>query len=178
MTHQDRINLIRDGVINKTGYWADLGSGDGLFTAALAEILEPPAKVFSIDKDFAALKKQRDWLKVQYRDIVSYFIAAGFENELPLPPLDGVLMANALHYIREKSMFLKRIRKLVKPAATFILVEYNTHISNQWVPFPLTFLEWKILTRNAGYQNTRLLRTQPSIYHKEIYSALTFLKTE
>jgi SAM-dependent methyltransferase len=173
MKHKDRINLIKNGVINKTGYWADLGSGSGLFTMALAEFLSPPAKIFSIDKDLSALKTQKDKLNSHFITIKSYFITAGFDNELHLPLMDGILMANSLHYVREKVILIEKIWETLKPSAAFILVEYNTSRSNRWVPYPISFSEWQILSKQAGFKNTRLLGKHPSLYHKEIYAALS-----
>ena len=173
MTHQDRINLIKDGVINRTGYWADLGSGSGLFTMALAAILTPPAKIFSIDKDLSALRKQKNQLNRQFSNLECNYIAMAFEQELRLPLLDGILMANSLHYLKQKSAFLQQALRLLKPSGGFLLVEYNTDRSNYWVPHPISFSEWQKLTQEVGLTNTRLLGTQPSRYHREIYTALS-----
>ncbi len=41
MNHRDHINLIRNGIAGQGNVWAELGSGDGAFTLALAELLGP-----------------------------------------------------------------------------------------------------------------------------------------
>ena len=39
MNHQDHVNLLRGGVLSTGVIWADLGSGTGAFTLALADLL-------------------------------------------------------------------------------------------------------------------------------------------
>jgi len=38
MDHKDHVNLLRNGITNAGGVWADFGSGQGAFTLALAEL--------------------------------------------------------------------------------------------------------------------------------------------
>ncbi len=58
MNHEDHINLLRQGIPNRGGNWADLGSGTGAFTLALADLSGPSARIYSVDKDKGALKEQ------------------------------------------------------------------------------------------------------------------------
>ncbi|MGH2381516.1 MAG: methyltransferase domain-containing protein [Candidatus Limnocylindria bacterium] len=57
MDHADHVLLIRDGVGGGTT-WADLGSGTGAFTLALADLLGPGATIHSVDRDPRALEEQ------------------------------------------------------------------------------------------------------------------------
>ena len=43
MIHSDHVRLLRDGVPQAGGVWADIGSGGGAFTLALADLLGPQA---------------------------------------------------------------------------------------------------------------------------------------
>ena len=45
LKHQDLVELIRAGVPGPGGVWADLGSGDGAFTSALAELVGASAMI-------------------------------------------------------------------------------------------------------------------------------------
>jgi ubiquinone/menaquinone biosynthesis C-methylase UbiE len=45
------VALIRGGVAEPGGIWADLGAGTGNFTWALAELLGLSATVHAIDRD-------------------------------------------------------------------------------------------------------------------------------
>jgi tRNA A58 N-methylase Trm61 len=55
MDHRDHVDLLREGVFvdgqSPTGTWADLGSGEGAFTLALAELLDPQAEIYSLDSN-------------------------------------------------------------------------------------------------------------------------------
>ena len=59
MDHRDLVSLIREGVEGRPGAWADLGSGGGAFTLALAELLGPAGRLYSVDRDTGALERQR-----------------------------------------------------------------------------------------------------------------------
>jgi SAM-dependent methyltransferase len=62
---------------------------------------------------------------------------ADFTRVIGLPLLDGILMANAMHYFKDKEAVLRQIHSFLKPIGTFLLVEYNVDSGNPWVPYPL-----------------------------------------
>ncbi|MEO5905727.1 MAG: class I SAM-dependent methyltransferase, partial [Saprospiraceae bacterium] len=92
MTFQEAVEFIRPAVIPSSGVWADIGAGTGLFSQALLEILDN-GKVFSVDKSPHALYKINPPAK---NELV--IIEGDFQKPLFLPSLDGIIMANALHY--------------------------------------------------------------------------------
>jgi len=175
MTHQERIRLIQPGVSSPEGLWADLGSGSGAFTLALAELLRPPAEIFSIEEEAFRLKEQQQSFHKHFPDFKVHFIQQDFTKGLQLPPLDGILMANALHYISEKENLVQTIRSHLKNTGCFILVEYHTREVNPWVPYPISFAEWKKLARICGFKEIRLLGKHPSRFQHEIYAACSWI---
>ena len=58
MNHKDHVHLLREGVPGPGGIWADLGSGLGAFTLALADLIGETGRIYSIDKDSRVLKEQ------------------------------------------------------------------------------------------------------------------------
>src|SRR4249920_351450 len=60
MDHDDHVRLIRGGVEGAGSTWADLGSGTGAFTLALADLLGPSGIIHSVDRDAAALRTQAE----------------------------------------------------------------------------------------------------------------------
>src|SRR3974390_1669746 len=102
MNHDDHVALLRDGVDQHGGVWADLGSGSGAFTLALADLLGPSGAIFSVDRDRAALREQERAMRRRFPDRAVTYLAADFTRALDLPPLDGIVMANSLHFQREK----------------------------------------------------------------------------
>ena len=176
MDHQDHLNLIRDGVPAGGGIWAELGSGSGHFTLALAELLGRQGVIYSLDKDRHALETQRQRLEGSLppeRRPELHAIHADYTRGLDLPSLDGVLMANSLHYQRRKQPVLQHVLATLKPGGSFILVEYNTDRGNPWVPYPISFPAWEALAERAGFSETRLLGRVRSSFLGEIYSALS-----
>ena len=100
------------------------------------------------------------------------YLVADFRRPLQLPPLDGVLMANSLHFIRDKVPLLETVRGLLKPGGHLVVVEYGTDRGNPWVPHPLSFPTWEQVATVAGFIDTRLLARVPSRFMGEIYGAL------
>jgi SAM-dependent methyltransferase len=174
MDHADHVVLLRDGVPLPGGVWADLGSGTGAFTLALAELIGPTGHIYSVDKDPGALQEQRRTFRGRFPKLTVHYLAADFTRPLDLPPLDGVVMANALHFQREKDRVVQLIHGYLRPGGRLILVEYNADHGNPWVPYPLSYGMWETLARRNGFANTRLLATRPSRFLGEIYSAISW----
>ncbi len=171
MNHADHVNLLRKGVPAPGGVWADLGSGAGAFTLALADLLGPGAKIYSVDQRAGALKEQERAMRARFPGVVVHYLAADFTQPLDLPPLDGVVMANALHFVRDKDPVVQLVRGYLKPGGVLILVEYNTDRGNPWVPHPLSYSTWEALAKLNGFAETRLLATRPSSFLGEFFSA-------
>ncbi len=174
MEHTDHVNLLRGGIPGPGGVWADLGSGTGAFTLALAELIGPTGEIYSVDKDGSALREQARLFRVRYPGYPIHFQKADFTRPLELPPLDGLVMANALHFHRDKAGVVRHLRQHLQPGGRFVLVEYNVDSGNFAVPHPLTYPRWEALARECGFAHTQLLMTQPSRFLKEFYSAASW----
>ena len=177
MNHQDHVYLIRGGIPQPGGAWADFGAGAGAFTLALAECLGPEGEIFSVDKDGRALERQARALGTRFPQVRLNQLQADFTRPLKLPALDGVVAANALHFLRDKTAALAQIRSLLKPGGRLIVVEYNVERGNLWVPHPFTYASWVRLARDNGFDRTELLATRPSSFLGEIYSAVSRTST-
>jgi ubiquinone/menaquinone biosynthesis C-methylase UbiE len=173
MDHRDHVELLRDGVIGGGPVWADLGSGEGAFTLALADILGPTGSIHSVDRDGRALRIQLEKLQAAFPDVAVTQLAADFTQPLQLPPLDGIVMANSLHFIRDKGPVLELVRGYLKPGGRFVLVEYDSDRGNPWVPYPMSFPTWVAVATEAGFGNTQRLAAVPSRFLGSIYSALS-----
>ncbi len=173
MNHKDHVSLLQKGIPEKGGIWADLGSGTGAFTLALADLLGPTGKIYSIDKDQRALNEQQRAMHDNFPTTTVEYRKADFTRPLDLPLLDGIIMANSLHFVRHKDPILQLVRGYLRPGSHFILVEYNTDRGNPWVPYPLSYSTWERLARQNGFTHTQLLSKVPSRYFGEIYSALS-----
>jgi ubiquinone/menaquinone biosynthesis C-methylase UbiE len=169
---RERLGLPLRGA---AGYWADLGSGSGAFTLALADLLGPAAVIISIDKDQSVLREQEMAMRKMSPNRQVEYQQGDFTRPLALPPLDGVVMANSLHFLPndQKTAFLTRLRGLIRSGGQLILVEYNTDRGNVWVPYPLSYPIWEKTVRGCGYTQTARLGARPSRFLGEIYSAVS-----
>jgi SAM-dependent methyltransferase len=171
LNHQDHVRLLRDGVPIPGGLWADFGSGDGAFTLALADLLGPGAQIYSVDREAHSLERQEISMALQFLRAQVTYLAADYTRPLDLPPLDGIVMANTLHFQRAKDGALALALGYLKPGGRLLLVEYNSDHGNVWVPYPLSYPTWETLASANGFVQTRLLATTPSRFLREIYSA-------
>src|ERR1043165_210937 len=150
------IHLIEKGIL-RTGIQtsADLGAGDGLFTNALSQLLPKGSTVTAIDK-----KKS----KIEVAEGINLVIKTGDFTSTDFGMVNGVLIANALHYVKEQKQFLNTVKKVTKRV---VLVEYNMDTANTWVPYPISFNTLRSIV------DATLLAEAPSQYQpRGIYSAL------
>ena len=173
MNHADHVGLIREGVQGAGSEWADLGSGEGAFTLALADILGPGATIHSVDRSHGALRRQRHAMSDRFPATLVRYLEADFTRPLDLPPLDGIVMANTLHFVRDKEAALEHIAGLLRPGGRLVLVEYDADHGNSWVPHPISYRTWEKLATRTGFAGTRLLHRIPSRFLGHIYSALS-----
>jgi ubiquinone/menaquinone biosynthesis C-methylase UbiE len=178
MNHTDHVNLIRAGVSSPGGIWADFGAGSGAFTLALADVIGASGHIYAVDKDGGALRENQRALGSRFPDAQVDYLNGDFTRPLNLPPLDGIIMANALHFNRHKEPILHQMLNYLKPGGRFILIEYNADSGNPWVPYPLSYATWAKLAADVGLTDTRQLAVVPSRFLREIYSAGSVKKAQ
>jgi SAM-dependent methyltransferase len=172
MDHSDHVRLIRDGVTGGPS-WADLGSGGGAFTLALADLLGPTGRIVSVDRDPDVLRVQAAELRRRFPDVEVDQRVADFGRPLALRELDGIVMANSLHFVRDKEPVVSLVRTYLREAGRLVLVEYDADRGNPWVPYPLSFDTWRVIAADAGFADTRRLDSVPSRFLGSIYSAVS-----
>src|SRR5207245_10925584 len=50
MNHKDHINLLQKGIPEKGGTWADIGSGTGAFSLAVADLTGPSGQIYTVEQ--------------------------------------------------------------------------------------------------------------------------------
>lgn len=141
--------------------WLDLGCGTGLFTLALGVNLPAGSKIIAIDKNERALKK----IPPTVNDVVIQTMPADFvSGALDVKEVDGILIANSLHYVRDKEILLEKLSSSLKTNGAFLIVEYDRKTGNQWVPYPLPIEAASTLFKSLGYSTFDVLNKRPSMF--------------
>jgi ubiquinone/menaquinone biosynthesis C-methylase UbiE len=177
MDHNDHVDLLRPANLPQGGSYADFGAGGGAFTLALRDLIGHDATIYAVDKNHASLKELESNHRARFNTTENLFLLKeDFSRTLDIPPLDGIVMANSLHFFRDKEKILRHVRGFLKPSGALLIVEYNVDSGNLWVPYPLTFETYRALAPRAGFSEPQLLATKPSRFLKGFYSAIAHRK--
>jgi ubiquinone/menaquinone biosynthesis C-methylase UbiE len=172
MNHSDHVNLLKPAKLKPGGSWADLGAGSGAFTFATRELTGPTASIYAVDKDRASLNQLQQAYRARFDDSQNLHLIVGdFSRILDIPPLDGIVMANSLHFFKDKEKILRHVGSHLKPNGILLIVEYNVDSGNLWVPYPFSFETYCKLAPRANFSEPRLLAKVPSTFLHEFYSA-------
>ena len=146
--------------------WSDLGCGKGTFSVALAQLLAPGSTIHAVDLNQSALDEIPERIDgVEIRKVLGDLQNAN----LALPSVDGILMANSLHFIRNQHAFLNRLLNLTD---TFLIVEYERSKPTPWGPYPVGFERLREIFKDVGVERLEKLATRPSRFGGTMYSAL------
>ena len=160
MQISDAIRLIQSAAIKeKPASWVDLGCGNGVFTKALASLLPAGSHIHAVDKT-------RQHIQPVPEKTIHFHLADFSKDPLPFSSVDGILMANALHYVKDKLPLLEQLKKKLLPDATFIIVEYDITQANHWVPYPINYIRMQQLFLDAGFSSCKKLGERPSVYQR------------
>lgn len=173
MNQRDAIELLRAAIPSAEGdVWADLGAGSGVFTRALATLMGAVGRVIAVDRDADELDSIRAWAAHPRDSATIETLVADVSRPMELPPLDGVVMANVLHFIADAEGALRRIAAHLRPGGRLVLIEYEGRRPSPWVPFPLSAARFAEFAASAGLTRPRVMATRRSAYGGELYVAL------
>jgi ubiquinone/menaquinone biosynthesis C-methylase UbiE len=188
MNHEDHVQLIAAGMDAGSGgvspsgagrhlprvggVWADLGAGTGAFTLALRDLAGPETEIYAIDQDSSSLRSLQAAFDRHFPSSNLHVVTADFTRPLDLPPLDGILAANSLHFVPDHVGLLRQWRRYLKSDGRLVPVEYDTDDGNRWVPNPISFASLSRVARAAGFTEPDLNGLRGSRFPKRMYSAV------
>jgi ubiquinone/menaquinone biosynthesis C-methylase UbiE len=173
---------LRDFVGDTPVRWADLGCGSGLFTEALARFLPAGSTIYGLD--LRPMLQSDTVCGVNLVPVKTDFVNV----PLPVTGLDGILMANSLHYVSDKPGFLSTLTRPLhpdhpesaplRPESPLLVIEYDTDTPvPTWVPWPVSLAKLRPLLAAAGWPKVEKLGERPSAFGRStIYSALALAK--
>jgi trans-aconitate methyltransferase len=165
---KDAIALIQSAVSGRDGVWADLGAGRGTFTRALASVLGPTSRIHAVDSNDSAVADLEALGRTAPNVSV---IKADFTQGLELAQLDGIVLANSLHFVKDQGAVLGRLAKLLRPNGRVVLIEYDRREADRWVPYPISIAALPALAKAAGLGKFTVSESRPSNYQGIIYAA-------
>lgn len=172
MNDREAISLLRAAIASVEGeVWADLGAGGGVFTRALAALVGPAGHVHAVDADERAVAALRRWGDAARGGAAITVLRADITHPFALPPLDGVVMANVLHFMRDPGGVLARVAALLRPGGRLVLIEYEGRRPSCWVPHPISAARFAELAARAGLTPPSVVATRPSAFGGELYVA-------
>ena len=74
--------LLRPGILGRGGLWADVGCGDGIFTAALHTLIRPGGEIYCIDKSQRALEALARNFAQSYPKASIHLVQADLKHDL------------------------------------------------------------------------------------------------
>ncbi len=175
MDAREAERLIAAAVPKRPGTWADFGAGDGTFTRALAAWLGAGARLYAVDRDALAVDALRRWAKKSGADVT--VVRADLARSFELPgaesgTLDGLLLANTLHFLRDGANALARLAAWLRPGGHAVLIEYDHRPASRWVPYPIHAADLPALFEAAGLTAPEVVARTASAFGGEMYVAV------
>lgn len=172
---REAVALLAGAVPQGAGVWADCGAGDGTFTRALVQLLGPGARIYAVDRDarrLARLGSSAVPVGVQVVAVTADFTRPFELPGLEAPGLDGMLLANALHFVSDADVVLAGLVERLRPGGRLVLVEYDGRPANRWVPYPIPVARLAALAARARLAGLRVTATRPSAFGGTLYVAV------
>jgi ubiquinone/menaquinone biosynthesis C-methylase UbiE len=171
----DAVKLIEKGIGKSEApqSWADLGSGDGLFSSALSSLIAAQSRIYAVDSNRNVLSR----IKLVSRDVELITMNENFSSAtLKLSNLDGMILANSLHFVPNKLPVLQNLKSKLRGDGRMIIIEYEMKTANAWVPYPVTMNDLQLLLTKAGFSSSEKIAQRPSVYNASIiYSILALV---
>jgi ubiquinone/menaquinone biosynthesis C-methylase UbiE len=171
----DAVELLAAAIGRGSGIWADVGAGHGTFTRALAELLGSQGSIYAVDRDAGAIAALERLGSQPGTRVIP--VHADFAQRFELPglapgSLDGMLLANALHYVREAGAVLARLAEWLRPGGRVVVIEYDGRRASPWVPYPVPSARLPELVAAAGLAPPVITGTRRSAFGGTMYVAV------
>ncbi len=124
--HNPETVLKNAGVV-KGMTMADLGSGPGFFTIPLAMATGEKGLVYAVDSNVSMLNALKENIARSGVDsrIIELINSDVSRTGIPKGSVDIVLFANVLHEVEDRKAFFQEVRRISKPTAYIIDVDWK-----------------------------------------------------
>ena len=162
--------ILKEAEVKKGMTIADLGSGPGFFTITMAQITGEEGLVYAVDSNQTMLNGLKENIaKSEVNpNIVKMVNSDVCHTGIPKESVDLVLFANVLHEVEDKKAFLQEVRRISKPTAYIVDVDWKKVQTEHGPPFKerLSEDEAKSVLAENGFSIIKQIDIGP--YHYEL----------
>jgi ubiquinone/menaquinone biosynthesis C-methylase UbiE len=102
---------------------ADVGAGSGFFTFRLSPYVGPNGRVLAVDIDAGVLRELREEAQRQGIDNIETIASEPDDPMLQEQSVDGILVVNAYHEMREHEAMLAWFRQALRPGGRLVILD-------------------------------------------------------
>lgn len=162
-----------DTVLNNIGIQkgttlADLGSGPGFFTIPMARLAGEGGTVYAVDSNPTMLKHLRNnigqtGVKAGIIKIVDGDVC---QTGIPKNSVDVAFFANVLHEVEDKKTFLEEVKRICKPTALVVDVDWKKIPTERGPPLNVRLSEEEAINLFSanGFKVNKQIAAGPNHY--------------
>jgi len=105
----------------------EIGGGSGYFSLRLARAVGEQGHVFAVDASPPLLSLLRDRVARDGIRNLTPVLAAGDDPLLPPASCDTALMVNTFHHFHDKTGYLRRLSRALRPGARVAIIDFYEH---------------------------------------------------
>lgn len=122
---------------------ADIGAGDGYYTARLAEQVGEGGRVLAQDIDEGAIRRLGSRAEAERLGNVSIKLGAADDPRLPENSFDRIFLVHMYHEVSEPYAFLWRLRPALRPGGQVVVVDIDRPTDQHGIHPQLLFCEFQ-----------------------------------
>jgi ubiquinone/menaquinone biosynthesis C-methylase UbiE len=149
---------------------ADLGSGPGFFTIPMAQMTGEKGLVYAVDSNQIMLNALKENIaKSQVNPNTIKLVNSDVSNTgIPSESVDLVLFANVLHEVADRKVFFQEVRRICKPTAHIVDVDWKKASTGHGPPIKIRLSENEVnaVFADNGFCGIKQIPIGP--YHYEL----------
>jgi ubiquinone/menaquinone biosynthesis C-methylase UbiE len=167
--------ILNEAGATKGMTMVDLGSGPGFFTIPMAQMTGEKGLIYAVDSNQTMLNGLKENIaKSEVNpNIIKIVNSDVCHTGIPKKSVDLVLFANVLHEVEDKKAFFQEVRRISKPTAYIVDVDWKKIQTEHGPPFKERLSEDeanRVLAEN-GFCVIKQIEVGP--YHYELIAKLS-----